>query len=94
MFGLGALFGVMVAVASDVNLTLILALLFPGLPIGVMAGRQLGIPAGVFVAGLSNGAVYGLCMYGVIRAINSLVVQIPEWSWRVGVTFRHYNNRR
>lgn len=57
---LGTPIGLMIATALDLRVTPTLALIvFPGLPVGVVATRLFGTSVGAFVSALSNGAAYG-----------------------------------
>jgi hypothetical protein len=58
---------------STLRLTLIVALLFPGLPVGFVVARIFGIAAGVVACSVSNGVAYGLLMYGWDRLINAVI---------------------
>jgi hypothetical protein len=70
---LGTCIGLEIALASDIKPTPILVLLFPGLLIGFGVGRILGITAaGVLVCAATNGAAYGLLLYGWYRLSSAL----------------------
>ena len=69
---LGTCMGLMVALASDIRLTPVLALLFPVLVMGIVVARLFGAAAGVFACGVSNGAAVGFLLYGWYRLANAL----------------------
>lgn len=76
---LGTCIGLEIGLASDISLTPILALLFPGLLIGFGVARILGLAAGVFTCAAANGAAYGLLLYGWYRLSSGLAYRIPKW---------------
>jgi hypothetical protein len=76
---LGTCIGLMIALASDIRLTPAVALLFPGLLVGVIVARLFGIAAGVLACGVSNGAAYGFLLYGLCRLAAALRRRIPIW---------------
>jgi uncharacterized membrane protein len=76
---LGTCIGLLIGVASDVSLTPAVALLFPGLVAGTIVSRLFGITAGVVACGVSNGAAYGLLLYGWYRLAAALRWRIPIW---------------
>jgi len=69
---LGTLLGWMIATASDTTLTPVLTIVFPGVAIGYVAFKLLGLPAAVALTGIANGAIYGLLLYLWDRLVNSL----------------------
>src|ERR1051326_3556463 len=69
---LGTLLGWMIATTSDTTLTPMLIVLFPGVAIGYIAFKLLGLPAAVVLTGVANGAIYGLLLYSWDRLVNSL----------------------
>src|SRR5689334_16918078 len=74
---LGTCIGLVVAVASDVSLTPVVALLFPGFVVGMIVARLFGITAGVLACSVSNGAAYGFLLYGWCRLTSALRRRIP-----------------
>jgi hypothetical protein len=82
---LGTCIGLEIGLASDIRLTPILALLFPGILIGLGVARILGVAAGVFACGAANGAAYGLFLYGWYRLSSALAYSIPKWLRSLGV---------
>ena len=69
---LGTCIGLMMALAPHIQLIPLVALLFPGLPVGVVVARLFGLTAGVLACGVANGAAYGLLLYGWCRLANAL----------------------
>ena len=76
---LGTCIGLMIALASDIRLTPVVALLFPGLLVGMVVARLFGIAVGVLACGVSNGAAYGFLLYGWYRLPAALRRGIPIW---------------
>jgi uncharacterized membrane protein len=56
-------------------------LLFPGLLCAWALSHWFSIAAGVIAGGLTNGALYGLVLYGWYRLAD--VLRIPAWSARL-----------
>jgi hypothetical protein len=69
---LGIGLGLMIATASDVRLTPMLFVMFPGFGVGYLAFKMFGLTAGVVVTGVANGAIYGLLLYAWDRLANKL----------------------
>ena len=82
---LGTCIGLEIGLASDIRLTPILALLFPGLLIGFGVARICGLAAGVFACATANGVAYGLLLYGWYRLSSALAYSIPKWLRSLGV---------
>jgi hypothetical protein len=91
---LGACFGGMIATASDIGLTPTLALLFPGLLIGMGVAMVFGHWAGVFASALSNGIAFGALLYGWDRMANELAQRIPNWMSKLAAAVSNRSKRR
>jgi hypothetical protein len=91
---LGACFGGLIATASDIKLTPALALLFPGIVIGVGVGMIFGRWAGVVASALLNGIAFGALLYGWNRLANQLAQRIPEWMGSLGAAMSRRSVRR
>src|SRR5258708_6421595 len=76
---LGIYIGLMMAGASDVTLSPMLVMVFPGLLAGYGVGYVFGFGAGVISCGIANGAAYGLFLYGWIRLAKALAHNFPNW---------------
>lgn len=76
---LGTCLGLMIAFASDLKLNLAVAVVFPGVLIGTAVARLFGETAAVLACGASNGAAYGLLLYGWYRLATALRSRIPTW---------------
>jgi uncharacterized membrane protein len=76
--------------ASDIRLTPMLALLFPGVLIGLGVARLFGVAAGVFACAAANGAAYGLILYGWYRLSSALAYGLPKWLHSLGVKLSLY----
>jgi len=76
---LGTCIGLMISLASDLRLTPMVTILFPGLVVGTTVARLFGITAGVLACGVSNGAACGLLLYGWCRLTATLRRRIPGW---------------
>lgn len=61
------------------------ALLFPGLAVGMIVARLFGVGAGVLACAVSNGAAYGFLLFGFYRLAAALRKLIPTW---LGATAR------
>src|ERR1700688_2035147 len=75
---LGICIGSLFALASD--LPPIVAVLCPGLLVGLLAARVFGIAAGVVASGVFTGAAYGILLYAWDRLMNRLRQWIARWS--------------
>jgi len=91
---LGGMFATAMARGNDITITPTLAFIIPGLPIGMAVSRMLGLSAGIFASALSNGAAYGLILYGWDRLANALANRIPTWFRRVRVRLASHSDRR
>ncbi len=69
---LGTLLGWMIAMTSDIRLTPMLIVMFPGSAIGYAAFKPFGLSTTVALTGIANGAIYGLLLYSWDRLVNSL----------------------
>ena len=70
------------------------ALLFPGLVVGIVVARLFGITSGVLAYGMSNGAVYGFLRYGWFRLTAALRRKIPTWFSAIANSVAHRGNRQ
>jgi hypothetical protein len=91
---LGTCIGLIIAAASDIRLTPVVALQFPGLVVGMIVARLFGMTAGVLACGVSNGAAYGFLLYGWCRLTAALRRRIPKWFAAVGAVLAHRACRR
>jgi hypothetical protein len=91
---LGTCMGLLIGLASDIRLTPAVALLFPGVLVGMIVARLFGITAGVLVCGVSNGAAYGFLLYGWCRLAVALRRNIPTWLAAVAAVLSHRARRR
>jgi len=95
---LGACLGGMIATAmargNDITITPTLDFIIPGLPIGMPVSRMFGLSAGIFASALSNGAAYGLILYGWDRLANAMANRIPTWFRRIAVGLSAGSGRR
>jgi uncharacterized membrane protein len=69
---LGTGLGLLTALASDIRLTPMFVVMFPGLAVGYVAAKLFGFTAGVVSTALANGAVYGLLLYAWDRLADRL----------------------
>lgn len=91
---LGACFGGLIVTASDIKLTPAVALLFPGIVIGVGVAMMFGQWAGVVASALANGIAFGALLYGWDRLANELAHRIPEWMSSLGAAMSQRPIRR
>ncbi len=90
---LGIFIGLGIASASDTKLTPMLVVLFPGLFVGFVVARVLGVVAGVLACAVSNGAAYGLALYGWLRLSNVLAQAMPKWLCTLGARLSQRSSR-
>lgn len=69
---LGTGIGLMIATTSDIRLTLMLFIIFPGVAVGYLTFKLFGLTAGVVLTGVVNGASYGLLLYAWDGLANKL----------------------
>ena len=69
---LGTCLGLLMALASDIRLTPMFVVMFPGLAVGYVAAKLFGFTAAVVLTALANGAVYGLLLYSWDRLCSKL----------------------
>ncbi len=81
---IGTVIGAGIAVASDLRLTPLPLMLFPGLVAGILAFKLFGMVAGVVACAISNGFVYGLALYCWMRLLNALTGVLPLWLGALG----------
>jgi hypothetical protein len=91
---LGTCIGLMVGLASDLRLTPVVALLFPGFLAGMIASRLFGITSAVLACGVSNGASYGFLLYGWCRLAEALRQRIPSWFAALANSLAHGGRRQ
>src|SRR5215469_9455881 len=87
---LGICLGFLIAVASDIGVTPLLAVLYPGVLVG-LAFAKLGLRGAVLACAVSNGMVYGVVWFAWLRVANGLISGLPKWSTKVAhsITARH-----
>lgn len=89
----GTFVGLEIALASDIRLTPVLAVLFPGVLVGLGVVRIFGVATGVIACAVSNGTAYGFVWYGWIQLANTLARRLPKWL-KVAARFRIPLHRR
>jgi hypothetical protein len=70
--------GMTIFTASDIQLTPMLALVYPGWGIGVFVSKFAGPDTSRFFAGVANGIFYGLLLYGWDRLANWLSARLAR----------------
>ena len=77
---LGTCLGLLTAVASDIPLTPMLFIIFPGLAVGYVASKLFGLTVTVVLMAIANGAIYGLLLYAWDRLANELASVLRRMS--------------
>jgi hypothetical protein len=81
---LGLGIGLLIASAYDIGITPTLAIIVPGMLIGVAFARVFGNPGAAIACGIANGVVYGLLLYGWYRVAGALQNALPRWFGSAG----------
>jgi hypothetical protein len=68
----------LIASASDIGITPTLAIIVPGMLIGVAFAHVFGSPGATMACGIANGVVYGLLLYGWYRIADALRNALPR----------------
>jgi hypothetical protein len=69
---LGICLGFGIATANDIHFNPMLAVIYPGSVVGLVASKFVGRNVAVIVSGLANGVIYGTVMYGWNRVANTI----------------------
>jgi hypothetical protein len=91
---IGVCIGLEIAFGPDIKLTPAVAALFPGLPVGVLVARRLGITAGLFACAVFNGAAYGIALFCWIRIATACARGLPIWLSSAGTRLSQIMTRR
>ncbi len=90
---LGACTGLGISMASDIKFTAALALICPGVLVGVPVWWTFGRVAGVLTTAIANGLAYGLGLYLWHRLLIAFAGKIPSWFRIAGLRLAQHSEK-